>query len=42
MTIDASVTQVTVTGNYVDYEGNAIAGQVQFRLGDMLRNSLAD
>lgn len=42
MAIDVSVTQITVTGNYVDYEGNAIAGQVQFRLSDMLRNSLAD
>jgi len=42
VSIDASVTQVTVTGNFVDFEGNAIAGQVQFRLGDMLRNSLAN
>ena len=42
MTIDASVTQITVTGNFVDFEGNPIAGQIQFRLEDMLRNSLAN
>jgi len=42
MPIDASVTQVTVTGNYVDFLGTAIAGQVQFTLSDMLRNSLAN
>ncbi len=42
MAIDASVTQITVTGNFVDFLGNAIAGQVQFTLSDMLRNSLAN
>lgn len=42
MTIDASVTQITLAGTFVDFEGNAIAGQVQFRLEDMLRNSLAN
>ena len=42
MAVDASVTQVTVQGNFVDFEGNPIAGQVQFRLTEMLRNSLAD
>jgi hypothetical protein len=42
MAIDASVTQVTVQGNYVDFLGNPIAGQIQFTLSDMLRNSLAN
>ena len=42
MAIDASVTQITVTGNFVDFLGDAIAGQVQFTLSDMLRNSLAN
>lgn len=42
MAIDASVTQITVAGNYVNFLGEAIAGQVQFTLSDMLRNSLAD
>ena len=42
MPIDASVTQVTVAGNYVDFLGNPIAGQIQFTLSDMLRNSLAN
>jgi hypothetical protein len=42
MAIDASVTQITVAGNYVDFLGNPIAGQIQFTLSDMLRNSLAN
>ena len=42
MTIDASVTQVTVQGSYVNFEGTAIAGQIKFTLSDMLRNSLAN
>jgi hypothetical protein len=42
MTIDASVTQITVTGSYVNYLGQPIAGQIQFTLSEMLRNSLAN
>ena len=42
MTIDTSVTMVTVEGNYVDFEGNPIVGQIKFTLSDMLRNSLAN
>jgi len=42
MTIDASVTQVTIAGNYVDFLGDPVAGQLQFTLSDMLRNSLAN
>lgn len=33
---------MTVTGEYVDYRGNAIAGQVIFTLPKTLRNELAD
>ena len=42
MAIGPSVTQVTITGNYVDFEGNAIAGQIRFTLGDVLRNGTDD
>jgi hypothetical protein len=42
MAIDASVTQIDVAGNYVDFLGNPIAGQIQFTLSQMLRNSLAN
>lgn len=42
MAIDVSITQVTVTGNYVNYLGAPIAGQIQFTLSEMLRNSLAN
>lgn len=42
MTVGAAITQVTITGNFVDFEGNAIAGQVKFTLGDLLRNSVDD
>jgi hypothetical protein len=31
-----------VTGNYVDFEGTAIQGQVRFTLGDVLRNGTDD
>jgi hypothetical protein len=42
MSIDASVTQITVTGSYVNFLGQPIAGQIQFTLSKMLRNSLAN
>ena len=42
MAIDATVTMVTVTGNYLDYLGNPIVGQIKFSLNDMLRNSIAN
>ena len=38
MALAASLTTVTINGNYVDYEGNPIAGQIRFTLGDVLRN----
>lgn len=42
MAIAANITLVTVTGQYVDYLGEPIAGQVIFRLPKTLRNELAD
>lgn len=42
MAIAGNITLVTVTGEYVDYRGNAIAGQVIFTLPKTLRNELAD
>lgn len=42
MALATSLTTVTVNGNYVDYEGNAIAGQIRFTLGDVLRNGTDD
>ena len=38
MALAPSLSTVTITGNYVDYEGNAIQGQIRFTLGDVLRN----
>jgi len=42
MAIAPSVTLVTVTGNYVDFEGNFIQGQVRFTLNQVLRNGTDD
>ena len=42
MALAPSLTTVTITGNYVDYEGTAIQGQVRFTLGDVLRNGTDD
>ena len=42
MTIGVAVTTVTITGNFVDFEGTPVAGQVKFTLGDVLRNSVDD
>jgi hypothetical protein len=42
MAIAATVTQVTLAGTFKNYLGDAIAGQVQFTLSDMLRNSISD
>lgn len=42
MALAPSLTTVTVNGNYVDFEGNAIQGQVRFTLGDVLRNGTDD
>ena len=37
MALGASINTVTITGNYVDFEGNPIQGQIRFTLGDVLR-----
>lgn len=42
MAIAGNVSLVTVTGEYVDYEGNPIAGQILFRVPSALRNAVAD
>ena len=42
MALAASLTTVVITGNYINYEGNAIQGQVRFTLGDVLRNGTDD
>jgi len=42
MPLATSLTTVTITGNYVNFEGTAIQGQVRFTLGDVLRNGTDD
>ena len=42
MAIAATVTLVALEGTFKNYLGDAIAGQVQFTLSDMLRNSISD
>ena len=42
MALAPSLSTVSITGNYVDYEGTAIQGQVRFTLGDVLRNGTDD
>jgi hypothetical protein len=42
MALAPSLTTVTLTGNYVNYEGSPIQGQVRFTLGEVLRNGTDD
>ena len=42
MPLATSLTTVTITGNYVNFEGTAIQGQIRFTLGDVLRNGTDD
>ena len=42
MTIGVAVSTITITGNFVNFEGTPVAGQVKFTLGDVLRNSVDD
>lgn len=37
MALPASITLVPVAGNYVDFEGTAISGQIKFTLSDVLQ-----
>ncbi len=42
MALGTNINTVTITGNYIDYEGNAIQGQIRFTLGDVLRSGIDD
>jgi hypothetical protein len=42
MALGVNLTTVTITGTYVDYEGNAIAGQIRFSTSEVLRNGTDD
>lgn len=42
MALGPNLTTVTVTGSYVDFEGNAIEGQIRFSIGEVLRNGTDD
>ena len=42
MALGATINTVTVTGNYVDYEGNPIQGQIRFTLDEVLRAGTDD
>lgn len=42
MALPINITTITVTGNYVDFSGAAIAGQVKFYTSQVLINSAAD
>jgi hypothetical protein len=42
MALPNNLSTITLTGNYVDFTGTAIAGQVQITLSDVLINSAAD
>jgi len=42
MALGANINTVTINGNYVDYEGNPIQGQIRFTLGDVLRSGIDD
>jgi len=38
MALGASITTVALAGNYVDYTGAAISGQIKFTLSDLIQN----
>jgi hypothetical protein len=42
MALGPNLSVVTVTGNYVDFEGNPIEGQIRFSIGQVLRNGTDD
>jgi hypothetical protein len=42
MALAVNVSLVTVTGNYVDFQGTPIAGQILFKVPKVLRNAVAD
>jgi hypothetical protein len=42
MTLASSLTTVTITGSYVNYEGTPIEGQIRFSISEVLRNGTDD
>lgn len=42
MALASSLTTVVIEGNYVDFEGTAIQGQIRFTLNQVLRNGTDD
>jgi hypothetical protein len=42
MALGPNLTTVTITGNYVDFEGTPIEGQMRFSIGEVLRNGTDD
>jgi hypothetical protein len=42
MALGPNLTTVTITGNYVDFEGNPIEGQMRFSISEVLRNGTDD
>jgi hypothetical protein len=42
MALGANLTTVQITGTYVDFEGNAIEGQIRFSVSEVLRNGTDD
>jgi hypothetical protein len=42
MALGPNLTTVTLTGSYVDFEGNPIEGQIRFSIGEVLRNGTDD
>jgi hypothetical protein len=42
MALGPNLSTVTLTGNYVDFEGNPIEGQIRFSIGQVLRNGTDD
>jgi hypothetical protein len=42
MALGPNLTTVTITGNYVDFEGTPIEGQMRFSIAEVLRNGTDD
>lgn len=42
MALPTSLTTISITGNYIDYEGTPIQGQIRFTLGDVIRVGIDD
>ena len=42
MALGPNLTTITLTGSYVDFEGNPIEGQIRFSIAEVLRNGTDD